>query len=1369
MEKSITLKFWNLVCRHKYLIAIIGILILGAILRYSGYNWDNLYQIHPDERALNQAADKIDFFRFKLDPELYAYGSLPVYLTQVVKSITSLLFPFNHMFNSYIIIGRLISATSGILTVLFVYLIGKKLYNKNTGLLSGLLLTVSVLHIQNSHFATVDILLTFFITATIYFLIDIYYANATTNTYYIVSIMIGLTLAVKVSAAPVVLIFFLCHVISLIRQKKHFQLKPYLFFALCGLIALLVNFLAQPYAFIHFSKYWESVIYQIDMQKHASACYTQQYIGTPFLFYYLKEFVLRCMGPPLGLLCIVSFIIAIITTILHPIKSKHILLLLWAVPYFITINSFESKFLRYLLPLFPFLCLFAGYYFIKLYSILQSNKTKRAIRTLLAFILIGYTAFYALAFVNLYMKPHTFVIGSKWFHTNAPENSIVLSQHWDEGFPLNLQSIPLKKYTVNYLEHYELKGLKSESVEKASYLAENLEKGDYIVVQTRRIYGAIQNVPDRYPITRKYFDLLFTNRLGFEPIKEFTSYPSLLGIEILDDLSDESFSVYEHPKILIFKKNQQYNKQDYLKLLTDKESTVLSKNQVLSYRIKDQEEIKEYTLLDEALIISYWIIIIELISLLGFVLGFIIFKKSKASMVFLSYLLGLLGFSYIVWLLVSLNFIKYSFFYIFTLFLFALIIALTYIGNNKTHLTQWVKDNLDTIVLSKLVFITIFLIILALRSLSPEIYWGEKPMDFGFLNNLIRTDSLPPDEIWFCGQTLNYYYYGHFIFATLAKLTSIPSYFVFNLAIATLAGITFSAACGVTFLLTKNYFYTILSGVITIFLGNLSGIREFLFGDNPINFHFFWATSRVIPHTVNEYPLWSFLFGDLHAHVIVMSIFIFVLYLGAYLFTCFLENKYLPWCVILLTSFSLGTISTTNSWDAPGASALLFVCFTAGIILSQYSYTGREKFFYIVKNYIILTLIGLSSFIWFVPYWLNTKKASVIGFGFISQGEAINIDDYLLIWGLFLFIFTSFFLFEIFYNIRKIVSTRYHYNTSTLISWISSGVILFILTLIIIYSKLLTMFSIFLLNTTEFQLNENIYRLIKSLIHSCDFGSMYTTGLFVTLLIILGTLTFFLLKEAKIKFICLLIIFGLTMTLFTDIFFIYDRMNTVFKFFLEAWYLFSICATFVLYYLFRPHYFAFRRSKKISGELVKLFWIIPASLLLILAAFTSIASATGFSFSDHTSGYKPTKTINGLKYLKYRVPSEYLAINWINNHIKESKKFILEAEGGPYSDYTRVVMNTGIPSVVGWTHHLTQRAIPRELIEKRIEDVKTIYTTNDLNLACYLLGKYQVKFIYIGPLEEKTYNAEGLKKFKTNPNIFKPVYTDRAVSIYQVL
>ncbi len=102
---------------------------------------------------------------------------------------------------------------------------------------------------------------------------------------------------------------------------------------------------------------------------------------------------------------------------------------------------------------------------------------------------------------------------------------------------------------------------------KYEIIRQNMREGDYYVLATKRLYGALPHLPERYPMSTRFYELLFAEQLGYELVGDFTTYPSLFGIEINDQNADESFWVYDHPRTLIYKKVQDLSDAEWDELL----------------------------------------------------------------------------------------------------------------------------------------------------------------------------------------------------------------------------------------------------------------------------------------------------------------------------------------------------------------------------------------------------------------------------------------------------------------------------------------------------------------------------------------------------------------------------------------------------------------------------------------------------------------------------------------------------------------------------------------------------------------------------------------------------------------------------------
>src|SRR5262249_29714912 len=154
-------------------------------------------------------------------------------------------------------------------------------------------------------------------------------------------------------------------------------------------------------------------------------------------------------------------------------------------------------------------------------------------------------------FMTIYTRPFTVTAGSEWVYRHIPPGSKILSQDWDEGFPFTFPGKNAGQYKIVNFGYYE-----PDSPQKIQRLAHELAESDYIAFQTKRLYGAVTRAPQKYPLTTNYFYELFAGDLGFSVMQVIASRPSLFGIEVPDELGDESLTVYDHPKIVIFRNDK---------------------------------------------------------------------------------------------------------------------------------------------------------------------------------------------------------------------------------------------------------------------------------------------------------------------------------------------------------------------------------------------------------------------------------------------------------------------------------------------------------------------------------------------------------------------------------------------------------------------------------------------------------------------------------------------------------------------------------------------------------------------------------------------------------------------------------------------
>jgi hypothetical protein len=152
---------------------------------------------------------------------------------------------------------------------------------------------------------------------------------------------------------------------------------------------------------------------------------------------------------------------------------------------------------------------------------------------------------------SIYISENSRVAASRYIFQTIPANSLILSEHWDDGLPLPLPD-QQKSYRGEQLPVFD-----PDTPEKWATINALMAKGDYYILSSNRAWGSVPTVPQKYPLGSKFYEDLFKNRLPYKFVKEFHSYPSLrwLGIplDFPDQWAEEAFTVYDHPQVYIFK------------------------------------------------------------------------------------------------------------------------------------------------------------------------------------------------------------------------------------------------------------------------------------------------------------------------------------------------------------------------------------------------------------------------------------------------------------------------------------------------------------------------------------------------------------------------------------------------------------------------------------------------------------------------------------------------------------------------------------------------------------------------------------------------------------------------------------------------
>ena len=543
-------------------------------------------------------------------PRNYAYGHFPLYLLALVAHAvqaagswfgrTTLAFPsaFQPLYTigrhlaeyQYLpLVGRALSAVADLGTLLLVYALGRRITNHElritnhelritnyesritnyesrftlhaprsplpvTGLLAAAIYAFAVLPIQLSHFVAVDAILTFCVTAAVA-LAARWTRRGGWGTWLLAGAMAGLAVGSKFSA---VLLALPLAVAALYRLPAGSLWRKALIvagrLAAAGAVALAVFVFTNPFAVIELPAYVRQIMAQNAMVSGLmDAPYTRQYIGTLPYLYFVQQLGQWGLGWPLGVVAWGGLIWAIVVAARRRASPALVVMLAWVLPYFALTGAFHTKFLRYMAPLLPFLAVFgagaamAGYFWLAA----RWGRRGRLGWSVLAAIVAVVTLGWALAFTGVYRQEHPWIAASRWIYASIPEGKKLLTEHWDDSLPLTLDGLPGKPPTRSY-QRVELPMWDPDTPEKLDTLVDELSAADYIVLATNRLSAPMARLRDRYPMSSQYYRMLFAGDLGYQPVAVFNAYPQLGDLVVRDDNADESFSVYDHPRVVVF-------------------------------------------------------------------------------------------------------------------------------------------------------------------------------------------------------------------------------------------------------------------------------------------------------------------------------------------------------------------------------------------------------------------------------------------------------------------------------------------------------------------------------------------------------------------------------------------------------------------------------------------------------------------------------------------------------------------------------------------------------------------------------------------------------------------------------------------------
>ncbi len=1006
-----------------------------------------------------------------------------------------------------------------------------------------------------------------------------------------------------------------------------------------------------------------------------------------------------------------------------------------------------------------------------------------------------------------------------------------------------------------------------------------LDQTDYIFIPTAHQYMQTTRIPERYPLTTAYYRQLlgcpadkdiiwcyrtaepgmFKGSLGFDLVATFESYPTLGPVVINDQNSEESFTFYDHPKVLIFRKEPNFNPAMVQAALgnVDLSNVIqLTPGQADTYKSlmlpANQLAIQQAggTWSDlfnpNAIYNRYPGLGVVLWYLVIFLLGLFAYPLVRAALPGLAdhgyplaRVVGLLLWAWLAWLAGSAG-LTYSKLTIAVALGLIVLLGLWQAWRQREELKQEFRERWKYFLMVEVIFLSFFLVDLLIRLGNSDLWHpskgGERPMDFSYFNAILKSTSFPPYDPWFAGGYINYYYYGYVIVGTPVKLLGIVPSIAYNFILPTLFACVAAAAFSVGWnllhgireiwaemhpqpespeispkvhssLFDARFIAGISASSAMVLLGNLGIVRMVYQGFQqvaapgglvdkanifqrtlwaiegffmvfagkmqlPYGFgDWYWIPSRALPDSsggpITEFPLFTFIYSDLHAHMIALMITVLAIAWALSVLAARgrWKNPLDTATGLLLGGLIIGALKPTNTWD-------FYTYLVLGIVVLAYAvwrYADLARFPVAVPDWIkrlllaagaVVVLVG-ASILFYQPYthWYLLDP-TYTKFGPWTGGRS-DLPSYLIHWGVFLFFIVSWMAWE----------TR---------QWLAGTPVSALRKLRPYRDLIIAVLVVFVLVLVAQQL------WVMSPSQDTPWKNVTILWLALPLAVWAAILLFRPGIPDRKRLVLFMVGTGLLLTMIVEMIVLggdIGRMNTVFKIYYQAWTLLGISAAASFGFLL----WEFRKwshNWRIAWQVIAVALVAGAALFLIVGGSSKI--------QDRMASNTP-HTLDSMTYMDYSTYNErgtnldlsadYRAIRWMQDNVKGSP-VIAEAPsaGIQYEWFNRFSIYTGLPDVVGWEwHQEQQRVMFTDTVRARGVEEDAFYTTTDIQASLNFIHKYNVRYIIVGQLERAKYKPggtfnltpaggpDGLAKFELyNGKYWHAVYRDGTTVIYEV-
>jgi len=805
-----------------------------------------------------------------------------------------------------------------------------------------------------------------------------------------------------------------------------------------------------------------------------------------------------------------------------------------------------------------------------------------------------------------------------------------------------------------------------------------------------------------------------------------------------------------------------------------------------------------------------WYLLITVLGWITFPLAYKLFPALSDRGYTLSRAFGMLIWGYVFWIFASLGLAQNDMGgLLLGLVMLGGLSAWAFI-NQKSEVQNWIGDNRRLIITTELLFIIAFAFMAFVRSANPEIIGTEKPMELMMIQGIMNSPTFPPRDLWLSGYSISYYHFGYVMTSMLAMFTGVPATMAFNLMIALIFGLSAVGAYGILYNLLalrktssvddlesienrkSEIVNSLLAPLFLLILSNVEGFLEVLrarglfwkdgqnfwtwldimdlrdasaqtLGWVPERYLWWWRASRVIMDydikgswtgdVINEFPAFSFILGDLHPHVLAMPFVLLAVAIALNIFLggwrgnidLYFGQLRISKTGLFIVALMLGGLAFLNTWDILIAGAL--IVFSYALARVKESGWGWER----IEDILLLGIpMMLTAYLLYLPFFISFDSQAgglVPSFMFPTRGAQLWV-----MWGT-LFI-------PLFAYLIHLLTNRTPANWRAGISS-ALGLVLVLLLVMFTVGFLGLKLRPDLVNSILTAQGRDVNTFI---VDSMTRRLTYIGGLITMLALLIPTLSFLFHSKHESEdqaatftqsvhpsaFILLLIALGALLIIGPEFVYLSDnfgwRINTIFKFYYQAWIVLSLASAYGTVVLLR----------QLRGVANILFSVMVVFVLIVGLAYPV------FGFITKTNSFNPPfeYTLDDFDRVQRENPDEAAAMLWLRS---APDGVIAEAVGGAYSSYARVSIYTGLPTVLGWGNHEGQWR-DYALQGSRVQDIEALYTSPDWVTAQAIIERYNIRYIYIGNLERTTYRVSE-EKF----NLFlKPVFQQGIVTIYEV-